>query len=74
MRETRNLQKNLTATSYQQIVTSLSFGQFLANLQQRGSRIPDALSIKLTFSLIVTFYLTEDKSRTKKSLSQLLCY
>ena len=34
--------KNLTMTSCQQIVTSLSFLRFMANLEQSGSRIPDA--------------------------------
>ena len=46
----------------------------MANLQPPESRIPDAWSIKLTFSLIVTFYLTEPKSRTKKSQRQFLYY
>ena len=34
--------KKLTMMSCRQIVTSLSFSQFLANLEQSGSRIPDA--------------------------------
>ena len=46
----------------------------MANLQPPESRIPDAWSIKLTFSLIVTFYLTEPKNRTKKSQRQFLYY
>ena len=55
-----------------QIVTSLSFFQFYG---QSGSRILDAWSVKLTFSLIVLHkltktYLTGDK--TKKPLTQLL--
>ena len=33
--------KNLTMTSCQKIVTSVSFFQFTANLKQSGSRIPD---------------------------------
>ena len=44
-------------TPCQQIVTLLYFFQFLANLQPSRSRIPDTWSIKLTFSLTVTFYL-----------------
>ena len=40
-------------------------------LEQSGSWIPDALSIKLIFSLIVTFYLTKTENRTKQSLTQL---
>ena len=56
------------------IVTSLSFFQFMANLEQSGSQIPDAESAKLMFSLIVTFYLTKSENRTKKSLTQLSQY
>ena len=33
--------------------------------------IYDTWSIKLTFSLIVTFYFTEPKNRTKDSLTEL---
>ena len=33
--------KNLAMTSFQKIVTSLSFFKFLANLKQSGGRIPD---------------------------------
>ena len=43
-------------------------------LEQSGSWIPDALSIKLIFSLIVTFYLTKTENRTKQSLTQLSHY
>ena len=34
--------KNLAMTPCSQIVTSLLFFQFIANLEQSGSRIPDA--------------------------------
>ena len=34
-----------------------SFFQFIANLEQNGFQIPDAWFIKLTFLLIVTFYI-----------------
>ena len=37
----------------------------MANLQPSGSLISDAWSIKLIFSLIVTFYLTKTQNRTK---------
>ena len=37
-------------TSYQQIVTSLSFFRFMADLEQSESRIPDVWSGKLTLS------------------------
>ena len=53
-------------TSSQKIVTSLSVFQFMANLEQSGSRIPDAESAKVIFSNIVTFYLTETENITKK--------
>ena len=46
------------------------YGQFGAT----GSWIPDALSIKLTFSLTLTFYLTKTENRTKKSLTHLSHY
>ena len=38
-------------TSCREIVTSLRFFQFTANLEQSGSQIPDAYSVKLMFSL-----------------------
>ena len=60
--------KELTMTSIRHIVTSLSF-QFMAKLEQPGSRILDVWSVKLTFSLIVTFYLRKTEYRTKKSLT-----
>ena len=46
-------------------VTPLSFFQFMANLQPSGSRLPDTSSIKLKFSLKVTFYSTEPENETK---------
>ena len=46
-------------TSYQKIVTSLPFVQFTANLEQSESGIPDAKSVELIFSLILTIYLTK---------------
>ena len=53
---------------------SLPFLQSMANLEQSGSRIPDAQSVKLMFSLIVTFHLTRTENRTKKLLTQLSHY
>ena len=48
---------------------------FKANLQPSGSRLMDAWSIKLIFSLLVTFYLTEIENKFNKSLLiQVLCY
>ena len=66
--------KNVSITLYWQIVTSLPFFQFTANLKVFGSRIPDAQSIKLIVSLKVTFYLTKTENTTKKPLTQLSHY
>ena len=52
-------------TSCQQIVTSLLFFGFMANLELSGSRIPDAESVKLTFSLKITFYPTKTEKELK---------
>ena len=59
--------KKLTVMSCQQIVSSLSFSQFMGNLEQSSSEISDAWSVKLKFSLIVTLYLTKTENRTKKA-------
>ena len=56
--------------SYRQIVTSLSFFQIMANLEQSGSRILDAQHVKFIFSLVETFFLSKTENRTKKSLTQ----
>ena len=39
----------------------------MTNLEQSGSWIPDAWSVKLKFSLIVTFYLTKTEDRSEQS-------
>ena len=41
-RETKQRQKKLTMMSFQKTVTPLSFFQFMADLEQSGSRIPDS--------------------------------
>ena len=66
--------KNSTMRSCQQTVTSMSFFQFITNLEQSGSWIPDTWSVKNTFSLTVTFYLTKTANRNEKSLTQLSYY
>ena len=66
--------KNLTMTSCWKIVTSFPISQFVANLKQFGSRIPNAYSVKLMFSLIVVFLSYKTEYRTKKSLTQLWHY
>ena len=48
------------------IVTSLSFFRFMANLELSRSRIPDAEPIKSIFSLKVTFYLRKLKTELKQ--------
>ena len=58
--------ENLTMTPCRQIVTSLSFSRFMANLEQSRSLIPDAWSVKLTFYFMVAFSLTKTENRTKK--------
>ena len=68
-RNTRQRQKNLTMTPHQQIVASLSFFQFMSDLEQSGSQIPDAWFLKLTFSLRVTFCLTKTEHKTETQLS-----
>ena len=73
-RETKPRQKFLTMTSCREIVTSLTFFGFLANLEQSGGRIADTESAEVMFSVIVTFCLTKIENRTKKSLTQLSYY
>ena len=47
----------------------------MANLEQSGSRIPEASSVKLTFSLTVTFYLTKTNvSNTALTLLPKSCF
>ena len=50
-------------------MTPLTFFQFIAHLEQSGSLIPGAWSVKLTFLLIVVFYLQKMKTELK-NLSQ----
>ena len=52
----------------------LSFFGFRANLEQSGSWIPEAWSLKLTFSSIGAFYLIKTENRIEKSLIQLSHY
>ena len=66
--------KKSTMTSCRKLLMSLSFFRFMWNLEQSGNRIPDIYSSKFTFSLIVTFYLTKNENRSKKSLAQLSHY
>ena len=45
------------------------FFQLMAILQPSRNRIPNTWSIKYTFSLTITFYLTKPENRTKKFLT-----
>ena len=68
------IDKRNTATSnkFDDDVISVNFNvivilTIMVNLEQSGIRSPGAWSVKLTFSLIVTFYLKQSENRTKKS-------
>ena len=66
LRLVTKLDKRNTATSKKLRMTSchqmsLSNSQLMTNLEQSGSWIPDAWSVKLTFSLTVTFYIIKTK-------------
>ena len=54
-------------TSCQDIVTSMSFFQYMTNLEQSENQILDGYSLKLMFSLKKPVYLTKTENRTKKS-------
>ena len=58
------LDKRNKTTSKNLKVTSFSFFTFMANLSQLGSWIPGASSVKPTFLLTVTYYLTQTENRT----------
>ena len=73
-KKNKTTSKNFDGDVMSKIVTSFSFFQFMANLEQSGSRIPGAWSMELTFSLTITFYLAKTENRTKKSLTQLSHY
>ena len=63
--------KKLTRMSCRKIVMPLLFFRFMANLEQSAKRIRNAWSVKLTFSLVVIFFLTKTEIRTKIFLTQL---
>ena len=60
-------------TSCQQIMTSFSYFEYMANSDQFGSRM-DPSFVKLTFLLIVTFYFRKAENETKKFSTQLSYY
>ena len=55
-------------TSCRKIITLLHIFQFTTYLEHSRSQNPNAWSINLIVSLIMTFYLTKTEGRTKKSL------
>ena len=59
---TKTTSRNFMMTSCRQIVTSLSCFKFMANLELSGSWIPDTESVKITLSLIVTFFVQKLKT------------
>ena len=71
-RKNREMSKKLTMTPCQQM--SLSNSGLMTNLEQSGSWIPDVWSVKVSFSLIVTFYLTKTEYISGQSLTQLSYY
>ena len=73
-RETRQVKKIEYDVMSENFDVSVSFFQFMVNLEQFGSRISDAWYVKLTRSLEVSFHLTNIENRTKKPLTQLSCY
>ena len=73
-RETKKSQKIIDDNVMSENGESVLFFQFTANLEQSGSRIPDARPVKFMFSLIVTFYVTKTENRTKKFVTQLSRY
>ena len=64
-KKNKTTSKKLMMTSCRRIVTLLLFFQFTVNLEQSGSRIPDAESVKLMFSLITTFPLQKLTTKLK---------
>ena len=66
----KTMSNKLRMTSSRKVVTSFLVLQFMANLKQSRSWKPDAQSVKVIFSLTVTFYLTKTENRTQNSLTQ----
>ena len=60
--------------SCRKIVTSLSFFQFLTNLDQSADQILDREIAKVMFSVIVAFCFTKTENITKKFLKKLSHY
>ena len=56
--------KKLMMMPCQHHCNTLSFFQFMTNLEQSQSWIPEAWSLKLTYLLILFFYLTKIENKT----------
>ena len=50
--------------SYGEIMTSIAFFEFLANLEQSGARIPDTESAKVMYLVIRTLLFKKTENRT----------
>ena len=70
----KNKKKKYDDGFMSQMVASLSFSQFMTNLQLPGSQILDAWFKKLIFSLTITFCLIKIEKGTQNSLTQLSHY
>ena len=66
VKRNKTASKNLTITSFREIVISLPFFQFTANLESS-----DFVRVvgKLMFPSTVTFYITKTENKIKKSLT-----
>ena len=66
VKRNKTASKNLTMTSFREIVISLPFFQFTANLEPS-----DFVRVvgKLMFPSTVTFYITKTENKIKKSLT-----
>ena len=69
-RMSKKIDDDVMSANCDVIIVFPIYGQFGAIRKPDSGR----MSVKLTFSLIVTFYLTKTENRTKKPLTQLSRY
>ena len=70
-KENTTMSKRLPVMLCYKIMNSFSFFQFMTNLEQSKSQIPDAWPIILKYSLITIFCLTKSENRTKICFTKL---
>ena len=70
-KENTTMSKRLPVMLCYKIMNSFSFFQFMTNLEQSKSQIPDAWPIVLKYSLITIFCLTKSENRTKICFTKL---